>query len=308
MYNEERKEQFLRTISTSEQRDSASRAVFQAVAPNELQAEIDIAEFSAEQLTTALRKFRLTKLSAAAVRLRFFRKYQAWCQEHGFSTTLSALRIKPADICRTASFMVSSPGDLQRSLDQSLSDESEMSVDTLLRLYCWCAFAGIPEKELPEILTSDISIETATIRSGQKYYRIEWLGQDALRKCVCETKMRSSFYNADGKPQFRKRADNDFLFRSMRSKVLRPKDLQAYYTERELNIPTYYAAQTSGIFYRVFAETADPEKKEIDFDGSGYQLYMALTDGASKWKPGERERQLIFKREYLQWLQTFYGR
>lgn len=54
--------------------------------------------------------------------------------------------------------------------------------------------------------------------------------------------------------------------------------------------------------------TADTEKKEIDFDGSGYQLYMALTDGASKWKPGERERQLIFKREYLQWLQTFYGR
>lgn len=82
----------------------------------------------------------------------------------------------------------------------------------------------------------------------------------------------------------------------------------ASYTERELNIPTYYAAQTSGIFYRVFAETAGPEKYDIDFDGSGYQLYMALTDGASKWKPGERERQLIFKREYLQWLQTFYGR
>ena len=308
MYNEERKEQFLRTVSTSEQRDSANRAVLQTVALNELQAEKDIAEFSAEQLITALRKFRLTKLSAAAVRLRFFRKYQTWCQEHGFPTTLSALDIKPADICRTASFMVSSPGDLQRVLNKSLSGESEMSVDTLLRLYCWCAFAGIPERELPEILTSDVSIETATIRSGQKCYRIEWLGQDALRKCVSETKMRSSFYNSDGKPQFRKRADNDFLFRSMRSKVLLPKDLRAYYMERELNIPTYYAAQTSGIFYRVFAETADPEKKEIDFDGSGYQLYMTLTNGASKWKSGERERQCIFKREYLQWLQTFYGR
>lgn len=308
MYNEERKEQFLRAICTSEHQCDASRPVLRAVALDERQAEKDIAEFTAEQLTATLRKFRLTKVSAAAVRLRFFRKYQVWCQKQGFLTTLSALAIKPADICRTASFLVGSPGDLQRLLDKSLSDESEMSVDTLLRLYCWCAFAGIPEREIPKILTSDVSVEIATIRCGQEYYRIEWLGQNALRQCVSEKKMRSAFHDANGNPQFRKRADNDCLFRSMRNNVLSSREFVAYYTDRCLEIPTYRAAQASGIFYRIFAETTDPDKKEIDFEGSGYRQYMTLTDAASKWEGGERERQLIFRREYLQWLQTFYGR
>ena len=308
MYNEERKEQFLRAICASEHQYAASRPGLKAVALDEQQAEKDIADFTAEQLTAALRKFRLTKISAAAVRLRLFRKYQVWCQKQGISTTLSAFAIKPADICRTASFLVSSPGDLQRALDKSLSDETEMSVDTLIRLYCWCAFAGVPEKEIPKILTSDVGVEMAVIRCGQEYYRIEWLGQNALRQCVSETKMRSAFRDANGNPQFRKRADNGCLFRSMRSNVLSSKEFVTYYTDRRLDIPTYRAAQTSGIFYRIFTETADPDKKEIDFEGSGYQRYLMLTDAASKWEGGERERQLIFRREYLQWLQTFYGR
>ena len=308
MYNDEQKEKFLRAKSPSEQQYIADRSVLKSVSLDELQVETDVADFTAEQLTASLRKLRLVKLSAAAVRLRLFRKYQSWCQENGIHTTRSAFSIKPADICRTESFLVSSPGDLQRALNKSLSDESEMSADTLIRLYCWCAFAGIPEKAVPEILISDVSVETATILCGQKYYRIEWLGQDALRKCVSEKKMRSAFYNKDGKPQFRKRADSNYLFRSMRNNVLTGEVMRSYYADRHLEIPTYHTAQMSGIFYRVFAEIADPEKKNIDFDCDGYQHYRMLTDEASKWKSGERERQLIFKREYLQWLQTFYGR
>lgn len=308
MYNADQKEQFLKESCSTPRAYQTCRAVLQAVEQAELQVEKDIAEFSAEQLKETLRKFRLTKVSSAAKRLQIFRRYQAWCRAHSVHTSLSAKQLAPEDICRTESFMAGSPGELQRILDEALSDESVMSTDSVLRLYYWCAFAGLPEENIEKILISDVNIDAATIRCGETYYRLEWLGQNSLRQCVFETKMYATIYVPEEKIRLRKRSESNFLFRSVRSRVLTYDDLRKFAMGRAASLPTYRDIQSSGIFYRVFSESTDPEKKEIDFDCRGYQLYLRLSGAAPQDAAGERTRQLIFKREYLQWLQTFYGR
>lgn len=308
MYNAEQKERFLSETQHSDTLRKSCRMVFQAVRDAEALEDQDIAEFSVEQLTSTLRRFRLTKISSASRKLRFFRKYQQWCGACGIATTNSAMEIDASGICRTDSRMFGSPGDLQRVLNAALRSEQEASTDSILRLYFWCAFAGLPEEALQEILLKDVNVDVDAIRCRQRYYRIERLGHTALFQCALEPKMYSTGYVTEEKSRLRNRVKSDYLFRSLRSRALSPNDLRRFAANRSEDLPSYRAVLTSGAFYRVFSEAQDPDRKEIDFDGEPYQLYQSYSRANPSSAEMERERQLLFQKEYLQWLQTFYGR
>lgn len=303
MYNEERKMQFL----TTRNRETAAKyqALFNSIASKEELAHKDLADFSADDLVQYLGG-RSAAVSSLKNIVSMVSQYQKWCVIHGLALTVSAKQIVPEDLCNTAQAMVASPQDLHARFDQMFCPETESTMDCLLRLYGWCAFAGIPLNFVVKLQNEDIQLDACIIRADGVSYQMPPQARISMRQCVENTMFKIALSN--GKFECRKRRNNHNVFRAIKTECFAAENLGDQFRKRSRSALSYTRIQTSGMFYRAYLEAPAHNKSEADFHD------IAIRDVETCYQNSKIPRkQLVekvarkYQRDYLQWYRTFYG-
>lgn len=306
MYNQERKQQFITDRKHAGKEVKSFESLFKLTSSVEEHYKLDLAELSPSEIIEIYRKSKIINVRAAGNALSKIRQYQKWCISQEISTEVTALAVKPEDICAVNFTWIKSPKDLAERLDRELRPDKDFTIDILIKLNYWCAFAGIPRDQRELLKTEDVMLEPCIVHYEKNYYTFP-----RQAKKVLELSVRMSTFNrqfgVDKKLTAFKRKDSPYLFRSIRCDHLDVEPIQTgLRKEKRLQSLTYNDVYNSGIYYRIYIDGLSDDKKDINFRA------IARSELSKKYKKRTDvmhfldEYQASIEEGYKKWYTHFY--
>lgn len=254
MYNAQRKNDFISETGRSE---SFGQSLFHTTKPYEQEAGKDFAELPIEVLQKLFNKsFGVRKRSNESV-MSFFRSYVVWCKERGYAACDDVYLVKTNTEEKVKRVMVGSPKHLEMILDRVFEPTSEGTTECLYRAYFWFAFSGLPEEDALSLCIDDIDFNTMTIEKNGRTYDIYREAVPALKvaRDADVFKYIHPKYTEEKQGKFRKRKENQFVFRGIRSECAGMQAVRSfsYKRLRQYGVELSYGrVRLSGLFYSTY--------------------------------------------------------
>ncbi len=183
MYNEERKIRFIRDITNSKASAESFSSLFIRSAPYEEQYDIDVCQFSKEQLGNIINGSGI-RITTNRWRLIGLRQYNKWCEENGYEVNKDIYEFSDFDTDELKHNMVVNPSHLGRVLNCIFDRPEEETVDLVYHCYYWFLFGGATEEEAVSVLTEDINYSTMTVKGKEHDIYLYREGMLAVSKCA----------------------------------------------------------------------------------------------------------------------------
>lgn len=310
MRNEERKIRFARE-ALAENSFKYAKHIFTTASAYEEKFGKDVSEFSEEELRVLMdAKFGLRDNSMRSIRV-VLDAYAAWCRAQGYPVAWERIPEESDFVAKYRTMMISSPRHLSIVLDQVFDPVREETVDCLYRSYFWFAFAGMKHDDAIALRKRDVDLEAHEILGRYPVYRE---GEQALRVARDASRLRYKHanYTTD---IFRERADNDLIFRGMRTERITPIAIrQAIMTRTTSEAGNnlfpglkYSNVRLSGIFYRVYeaekhgvpANFDEVVLEKIQHIPASYQKNLSRAGYANRIRKE-------YGKDYAHWKEAFY--
>ena len=277
MYNEERKQAFIKSYTKSINVANAAVYTFRAFQPYEEAYKKDLSSLTLEELQPAIDKILCLKSESKLSQLILLREYVRWCgANHMPDVTDSIMRVDISGINKMREQMVSGPLQLQNYFNQVFTPEKEETMDNIYRCWMWMGFAGMREKDTLEVLDTDVDFSEMVIRFHGEEYPIYKEAIPAFKNAVRLTAFRYIHPNYTDKTVIRDRVPGHLLLRGIKAnvKIMTVRSVISKHlsncnkTGRSEKNLSFYRIALSGIFYRVY----EKERAGIPPDFSEYVL------------------------------------
>lgn len=314
MYNEERKLRFMDDTGMDGLKRTFACTVFNVIEPKEVELDKDLAEFSADEVGSALATSDVVSSNTLTNRLPFVVRYKNWCAEQGFDArtmATSEIKVDLSDIIRR--IMVPNPARLKEILDIAFKETTAQDSKCIYKAHLWMGFAGMQDLDTIRVRTGDINYRECSIFLDNRMYFFPREGLRDIKRAVDLSAMERLF---DGKIRTFRRADGD--------RVLRGRKLQREITDKQYLMKTLRPAtgywfrsagfdgmsfariRKSGIFYEMF-------KREIK--GIPVNFYEVGNDDfvfeGKKPTPGQTKQKILrriifgYEKDYAAWKRAF---
>lgn len=316
MYNTELKSKFAKEYTDSISVREACAAAFSAFEPYEVEWGADLCAQSTETLQPIVDKLLGLRSKSIQSRLAIYQEYVKWCIKNNVPGACDGmLHVDSSGLNKMRKQTVKNPKHLQKYLDEVCDAEEEQTTDNTIRCYYWMAYAGMDEKDIFQVKSSDVDFESMIVRFGGTDYPIYREAIPAIRNCMNLTQFlyKHPNYAAD-KIVYRDRADGDILIRgirstpsvvSMRAELSRRSKSKIADGKTELQL-SYYRVWISGIFFRMY------ESELAGIEPDFFSLVEKLTEGkiykldSGRNTVGAKQRKLSWEYmvDYKRWKMT----
>lgn len=274
MYNPEQKERFIADFTESENTAANCRRLFNQTEPFEEKAGCDLCAMRPEDPLCRELASKLVSLRGESreKRLDTAKSYVRWCVKNEVpGAALDFLNVTPSWYGRFRQRMAGSPGDLLRLLDQSFDKPQAETVDVVYRCYLWLSFMGLDAEESVKLTEQDVSLQSRTVRSGEKTYPIPAEAFEDFKQCRSLPGFVFVHPKYNG-PSYIERPDSPQFLKGLRSETDETYLSTAVYRAQKKNagengrIVSCTSLQASGLFYRTYeAERAgiEPDFKRL---------------------------------------------
>lgn len=313
MYNQNLKEEFIAQYTNKETVIRLCEYTFQLTEEFENKWGADLCTRSVDELNDLAHVFGNIRRQSD-VTLRIARAYARWCIDRGVPGASDGLLKLPSfSVQKMRDRMVSSPLHMQKCLDTVFDNEEEETNDNTFRCYCWLAFMGVPEEEIPNVLTSEVDFDDMVVRHNTVSYEMYRESLRAFRNCVKLTQFR--WPHQSGIYFYRNRAAGKELIRgvhgvpdinSMRAILVRKINTK----RKQGGSPhefSYNRIWLSGVFYRTYEQeragvAPDFSAVAANFmEGKEYKLKK----GGKTLKSKQNEIAKGFLKDYNNWKSVF---
>lgn len=258
MYNEERKERFIREFTESEHTADVYRKIFRITEKFEEAAGLDVCEMDA--VTGKPVADSLVNIGGTSIekRLNLVKQYVRWCVRNNIpGATLGFLDIVPMPpYGKIRNRMVSGPLMLKQYLDAVFDSPEKKNIHNVYRCYLWLGFAGVPGDLATEITSADVSLSERTICCLGEDFTIPEEAMPEIRNCMTLNGFTVEYPTASvrsrtiGTRILRGFSDNTNLTAlRVKASEFGKKAEDKGLTDKRL---TYVYTRLSGIFYRAF--------------------------------------------------------
>lgn len=311
MYNEEQKLKFISQYTKSKGVETLCLSLFNATEPFESKWNADLCTKDSESLQAMVDNVLGFKAPSRNARLTVLRQYVMWCIDNVNGSCDGMLKIKSTGLEKVRRQTVSNPVELQKYLDDTLSPESDHTVDNLLRAFCWLVFSGLYMEDTVKVKCTDVDFRNMVIHYDGREYPIYKEALPSIRDC-CELTQFAYFHPGYAKPAQKDRAVGVELLRSLSTasppleyfsstlSKYRRMALRAKKIDTELS---GMRIQASGLFYRMY-ETERAGGK-VDFSEAA-EIFMQHRDAEYTSDEASRRRRKTecirqYKLDYHRW-------
>lgn len=312
MYNESQKRAFIEACNTKQSKSfvTNSERVFALTEPIELACGADISTRPVDDLQEFVDH---ASRSAAnrRVQIAILKKYLAWCVETGKEGAIDESdKLDLSGVTRMRGELVYGPSHLQRCLDECFAPEDELTIDNTYRAYCWLAFMGVKEADVPFIKKSDIDLSNLSLHYNRKLIGIYRESIAVFRNLV---ESDSFVYEHPHYKTIRERVDSDNIMRGVKSEcsiatirgVIKKRSDKAIELGKSTTRLRYGRLYYSGLFYRKMDE--ELSIGEADFHDAARE---SVLDAGNRSTPENNDsvnaQANRLKEEYLIWKAVFY--
>lgn len=314
MYNEEWKNKFIESSGYKESTKDSIRFTLEKAGKYEKEFDTDMSSMSDEQLGYVIDNiYGVSKSSFKSIKA-YINSYIEWCIKNvdcARDSGTSSLSPGKSAFAKFKTQMVMSPKHLQSILDCVFDPEEMGTYDNLYRLYFWCAFSGIPEKDLPNLTGKNFSLETQTIIYDGKEHIIYRESIPSIKNSINLSEF--VYYHPNyTKPITRARVDEDSVFRGIKNglnlstfKPMVSKRVTESINDKRNTVRLSYAKiQKSGMFYRVYED----ELIGIPPSFADYAIEVAASNGKITNERDVLPIKQRLKGDYSLWKKVFYDK
>lgn len=326
MYNEELKTRFIRFYAGGLNRTSEfARRLFDHLEKFEDKWGADVCTATVEQLQPIVNNIGTNRNEYRWANVILLQEYVKWCLAEGVPGACDgALQIDRDETESVAirQQMVASPLHLHTVLNEILEPESEETVDTIYRCYCWLIYGGMPKECVYKTKLSDVDFRGLQVRynvspdGGEETERFAKIYPEGLTSVRAAAELQSFLYKHPlYKPSRRDRYPGDELLRSIKS--LPNKDTvefpfnrlnaKAIREGRTTTHLSYTRLHLSGVFYRTREIECITGKIQFE-DETSVSLLRDISDSGPNGK-GIRAKQSQLRKnnidDYLRWKRVF---
>jgi len=191
MYNESRKELYIREYSSNIKTQNALATAFNAIEPYEVEYGKDLCAFNAHELTESLPKVSGVRYITHVERLGLYRRYVRWCIANQFPDACDSIEHYQADNHeKLRQRFISGPAHLQHVLNAMFLSEDENTMDNVYRAFFWLTFSGMYPDDILRVRRDEVNLARMTVEFAGDEYPIYRESIIALEKC----KTRDTFF------------------------------------------------------------------------------------------------------------------
>lgn len=253
MYNEERKEKFIKIYAGSPKSEYYVRAIFKKFSfYEETVWGEDLCARSKSDLEPIINSQTGTRMESAERALIVLKEYVKWCARNGIDTSDGVFNVRVNVVESVKEQMVASPLHLQKKLDALFCPEDEKTMDCLYRAYIWMAYAGLADVEALEVEVKDVDLSDLIIRHNDKIYQ---LYKEAKKTFDQACNLNVFKYKHTNYEMEAIRVGGKKLMRGIKSSGMKISTVRSVITKKTANCGvklSYKKIFYSGIFYRAY--------------------------------------------------------
>lgn len=257
MYNSDIKARFIASYTTSLVTASSLSKLFEETAPAEEAEGVDLCAMKPSQISKAVNAVDWHSDGKRRITQAYLRAYGRWCRENGVPGARQELcDFRLAGASSTAKKLVAGPHDLQKILDDTLSPESDLTVDNVIRVFYWLVFAGMRRDEIEMLTAENVDFSLLCVKLGGREYPIYPQALPAMHNVVELASFR--YVHPKYAPSFRDRYPGNRLLRMIKSDADTAEIEKLFSKKRAAADPdgkrrfNYSTLRKSGFFYRYY--------------------------------------------------------
>lgn len=329
MYNEERKNQFINSITKSEDFARTIRSIFKRTEAYEMLHKSDLCELNTEILTKAVSTAtNVGNPRTNNIYKSIVKEYLDWCVENGFSSEVTEFE---NDFTVLNTLLTRSPKHLKTCLDKFLpilkDREAQINgtFNCLYRTYCWLAFMGIPREDAEVLRCSNVNLEDKVIGYRGQGFEIYDMSLFDIEKCLKSKEFFQKRIEEKTKKTYGTlipRAKNTYFLRGRKDEkpsadivpnVLRRvsyEDNKDFFeTEEEFKKAKkrfiYSNLYNSGVYYRAYLDELSGEKANFSELADFWAARTCSKKEEAKYKQQKANYYYKFKHGYEDWKKAF---
>ena len=257
MFNEQQKNEFISSYTSSGKTASFATQIFNWFEPCEEQNGADLSQLPVEVLQPVVNELTGVRTKSTELVLIILKEYVKWCGRNGYDVGNGIFNVRINSIDKIQEQMVASPLHLRSRLDEFFDEPEKETVDIVYRVFLWLAFAGLSDKDAICIRDSDVDLNNLKISFNGHTYEIYKESKDDFERAC---KLTDFNFEHPHYVTRRNRAEGDIIMRGFRSpdvdlRTIRPiinKRFNGEADEHQKGRISYNRIYLSGIFYREY--------------------------------------------------------
>lgn len=327
MYNAKLKIRFIQFYAggLDSTADAAAR-LFDYLEKFEIEWGADVCTATAEQLKPVVSGIGTARNTYRWANITILQEYVKWCLAESVPGAREGALQLSRDETESIAIrkqMVASPLHLQMVLNKILEPESEETVDTIYRCYCWLIYGGMPSECLYRAKASDVDLSRMQVRyrlssseGGDETERFAKIYPEGLISVRAAAELQHFLYKHPlYKPSRRDRYPGDELLRGIKSppnadtveRRLNRLNSQAIKDRKTDTRISYTRLRLSGIFYRTYEIERATGLIQFEDEASVSLLRNIGDSGMSKEDIKARQDRLFWNNidDYTRWKRVF---
>lgn len=312
MYNENKKREYLlERTQPGDMRESAL-SLFELLSPYEQKYDVDVSSRDEKLFHELLEVYPDQDKIEKTVRYSILIDYLRWAAKKDGIVEPDVETLGDIyGLQKTRTAMIDTPQRLKKYLDEIFKDEYVPRSDCLYKCACWLAFMGVAEKDIPNVLTSDIDFNTLTVSYNGKKLPICIEAYKPFKVAVESEYFMFQKYPTATKLTRVERIKSEYLLRGAKS-VPQYKTIQVELSQKakerfgsSAQKLTLYNIRLSGLFYRTYME--ERQNSNIDFEAFIKEEIPDNPDKRASVYERRRVKSKDLKKKYAIWKLAFWN-
>lgn len=255
MYNEERKEAFIKSYTSSPRSAYYVRAIFKKFGTYEDNIwHEDVCLQPTEVIEPIINSKTGTRMESAERALIVLKDYVKWCGRNSIKTSNGVFNVRVDVVEAVKNQMVSSPLQLRNKLDELFEDIENETIACLYKAYLWMAYAGLSDVEALEVTVDEIDLSELVIRHNNKIYQLYKESKRTFEN-ACTLKEFKYSHDSYSNDIFKTRVPGNKVMRGFKSGGMKLSTLRSVITHKSVDKGmkiSYKKIYYSGVFFRAY--------------------------------------------------------